>query len=202
MAWQPSIARAGEEDVQLWLVASARTDLSEETSLTLDGSLRFREEARGGAQQTVRFTLEHRVEDGVVIGGGAGVFEAAGNTELRAHQQAVLSKGGFSARTRLEQRFFDGADRMDLRFRQRIGYRQPLGQGWSAGVEGEWLYLLQPRNNGASARTDQWRARVELRHQFDNGVTLGAAYMAILSPRDTAPDRINHVPQAVVALRF
>ncbi|PKP61340.1 MAG: hypothetical protein CVT87_07370, partial [Alphaproteobacteria bacterium HGW-Alphaproteobacteria-9] len=85
-AWQPSIAIAADEDTQLWQYFVVTGDLDRDTSLTIDGSQRWREQARGGDQQTIRFTILQAVADGVRIGGGGGVFDAGGNTEIRSFQ--------------------------------------------------------------------------------------------------------------------
>ena len=201
-AWQPSKAWAQDEDVQLWHVFNVTGDLDEDTRLTVDASQRWREEARGGDQQTLRFTIEHTVAKGVRIGGGAMVLDAGGNTELRGHQQVVFVAGRFEARTRLEQRFFDGADRVELRLRQRVQYTQPLGKSWRGSVAGEWLGLLQSRIAGQGASTEQWRAQVGVAYKVSDTVELGANYWLIAAPRGPAPARYAHVPQTVLTYRF
>ncbi|ASJ91804.1 DUF2490 domain-containing protein [Porphyrobacter sp. CACIAM 03H1] len=201
-AWQPSKARAAEEDVQLWQIAIVTGDLAKDTALTVDVSQRWRETARGGDQQTFRFSIDQRVAEGVRIGGGAAVFEAGGSTELRPHQQITIVRGGFESRTRFEQRFFDGADRAELRLRQRIQYTHPLGKGWRASVGGEVLGLLQGRNAGDGASTDQWRAQVRIMHAVNDRLEVAASYWLIGFPRGDRPDRYTHVPQTVVTWRF
>ncbi|EAQ30708.1 hypothetical protein NAP1_08010 [Erythrobacter sp. NAP1] len=202
-AWQPSLASAAEEDVQLWVYAVARGDFDEDTSWALDGSARWREQGRGDEQQTLRLNIDQQVDDGVRIGGGFGVFETEGGiTELRPHQQVTLSKGRFSARTRVEQRFFDGADRMELRLRQMVRYTLPLGQGWRASIDGEFLHLAQRRNRLSTAPRDQWRARTIVTREVSESLSLGAGYMLIYNPRGARTDRINHVPQLYLTKRF
>ncbi len=201
-AWQPSIAIAADEDTQLWQYFVVTGDLDRDTSLTIDGSQRWREQARGGDQQTIRFTILQAVADGVRIGGGGGVFDAGGNTEIRSFQQAVVRRGRVQARTRFEQRFFDGADRVELRLRQRIEYNQPIGSGWSAKVGGEWLGLLQSRNAGQGASTEQWRAQTGIAYRVTDRLELGANYWLIIFPRRDLPARISHVPQTVLTYRF
>lgn len=201
-AWQPSIAHAAEEDVQLWHYVFLTGDLDKDTRLTLDASQRWREQARGDEQQTFRFTIEQTVAKNVRIGGGAAVFEADGNTELRPHQQVIVVLGRFEARTRLEERFFDGADRVELRLRQRIQYNQPLGDGWRASVGGEWLGLLQGRNNDQGASTEHWRAQAGLAYKINDKLEIGANYWLLVFPRGELPARITHVPQTVVTIRF
>ncbi|AWW75261.1 hypothetical protein CD351_12560 [Erythrobacter sp. KY5] len=202
-AWQPSVALAAEEDVQLWVYAVARGDFDEDTSWNLDASARWREQARGDEQQTLRLNIDQQVTDGITLGGGFGVFETeGGNTELRPHQQLTLSRGRFSARTRIEQRFFDGADRMELRVRQMVRYTQPLGPGWRASIDVEFFHLAQTRDRMSDTARDQWRARTILTRQMSETLSLGVSYMMIYDPRPERVDRINHVPQLYMTKRF
>ncbi|MBA4051320.1 MAG: hypothetical protein C0472_05435 [Erythrobacter sp.] len=201
-AWQPSIARAQDEDVQLWQIVNLAHDFDDDTRLTVDASQRWREAARGGEQQTLRFQIEQTVAKGVRIGGGGMVLEAGGLTELRPHQQVTFTLGRFEARTRLEERFIDRADRTELRLRQRIQYNQPLGQGWRASVGGEWLGLLQGRNDGQGAATEQWRAQAGIAYRISKRLEVGANYWLLVFPNGAQPDRITHVPQTVLTYRF
>lgn len=196
-------ACAQDEDTQLWVYAVAKTDLGEDTALTVDFTARWREEARGDEQQTARFTILHEVADGLRLGGGAGIFETeGGRTELRPHQEIGLTFGRFSARTRLEQRFFDGADRMEVRARQLVRYTQPLGQKVKLAVDGEYLRLARTRNRASLSPRDQWRARAIMSADVSDDLTLGAGYMLIHTPRSALADRITHVPEAYLTLRF
>ena len=201
-AWQPSIARAQNEDVQLWHFVFATGDLDKDTRLTVDASHRWRERARGDEVQTIRFTLEQTVADSVRIGGGAAVFEAGGNTELRPHQQIIFTKGGFEARTRLEQRWFDGADRMELRLRQRLQYNQPLGHGWRANIGAEWLGLLQSRRSDGEAGTEAWIAQAGVAYKINDRLDIGANYWLLAFPNGDLPARYTHAPQTLVIYHF
>ena len=201
-AWQPSIAHAADEDVQLWQFVFLTGDLDKDTRLTVDATQRWREEARGDEQQTIRFTIEQTVAEGVRIGGGAAVFDAGGMTEIRPHQQMVLIEGRFEFRTRFEQRFFDGADRVELRLRQRVQYNQPLGDGWRASVGGEWLGLLQGRDDGEGASTEQWRAQAGVAYRINERLEVGANYWLLAFPRGDRPTRYSHVPQTTLNWRF
>ncbi|MFM7404423.1 MAG: DUF2490 domain-containing protein [Erythrobacter sp.] len=201
-AWQPSKARADNEDVQLWHFFILTGDLDKDTRLTIDGTQRWREEARGGEQQTLRFMVEQTIAKGVRVGGGAAVFEAGGNTELRPHQQIVFVQGRFEARTRLEERFFDGADRVELRLRQRFMYNQPLGKGWRGSIGGEWFGLLQGRDAGQGASTEQWRALAGVAYKINDKLEVGANYWLLMFPRGDRPAHYTHVPQTVLTYRF
>jgi hypothetical protein len=201
-AWQPSKAQAGNEDTQLWHFVFATGELDNNTRLTLDASHRWREEARGDEVQTYRFTIEQTVAKGLRIGGGAAVFEAGGATELRPHQQFIFTKGGFEARTRLEQRFFDGADRMELRLRQRLQYNMPLGEGWRANVGGEWLGTLQSRRADGKAGTEAWIAQTGIAYKLSDKVEIGANYWLLAFPNGPLPARFTHAPQTLLIVHF
>lgn len=206
-AWQPSEAFAqgnsAQQDVQLWIYAIAQGEIGDGTRLTLDGSARWREEARGDEQQTLRFTIEQEVDDGLRLGGGFGVFETSGGaTELRPHQQLNVSLGRFSARTRFEQRFFDDADRLEIRFRQRLRYTQPISDEVTASIDGEYFNLMQTRNRDRDAAVDQVRGRVIVTYHGSESFSLGASYLYIYTPQPSRADQINHVPQLVLTRRF
>lgn len=196
-------AAAQEEDTQAWLNVSAGGALEDATSLTLDGSLRWREDRIGGEQQTVRLTIMREIAEGVRIGGGGGIFETQGGaTELRPHQELTLTSGRVSARTRLEERFFDGADRMELRFRQLVRYTQPIGKRSELSIDGEYLGLLQTRERAPAGPRDEWRARSIVSTDVSESLTLGLGYLLIYTPRSEEPDRITHIPQGHVTLHF
>lgn len=193
---------AQDEDTQLWIYAVATGDIDRETNITLDASARWREQSRGDEQQTLRANIMHRIASGVELGGGAGVFKARGETELRPHQQIDFTAGRFSARTRIEQRFFNGVDRMELRFRQRLRFTQPLGRHVSASVDGEYFNLVQTRNRGPDQPRDQWRGRIIVTARVNDTLSFGAGYLYIFTPQPGAANLVNHVPQTVITYRF
>jgi hypothetical protein len=202
-AWQPLMAQAQEEDVQFWLSPTASAEIARDTRLTIDGSIRFRDQTSGGEQLTARVTLDRSVHESLRLGGGIGVFEAeGGKTELRAHQQATVRFGPIAARTRFEQRAFDEAERVELRLRQRLHYIWAPAHRLEARMGGEWLGFVQTRASGRPGGTDQWRAQVELSWQASSGLAVGARYWLIVAPRGALADRTSHVPQVTLDLAF
>ncbi|GIX20623.1 DUF2490 domain-containing protein [Erythrobacter cryptus] len=202
-AWQPSKARAADEDSQFWLNTVATGKIGDGTTLTLDASQRWRSAREVGAdQQTIRIAIDEQVGENTRIGGGVMLVEAAGLTELRTHQQASFTLGRIEARTRLEQRFFDGADRMELRLRQRVQYGQPLAKDWRATAGVEWLGLLQGRRSGQGASTEQWRMQASLIHRLSKNLDVGAIYWLVIFPRGARPAKTSHIPQAAITYRF
>src|SRR5436190_15601208 len=139
-------ASAADEDTQLWVTESATLPLSDDLDGVFDLSERFRE---GDDQLLMRGTVEFRLSDNVVAGaGGAYVQTFGGADEVRPHQQLTLTFGPVALRSRIEERFFEGADRMELRLRQRIGVSQPLSSNLKAGLTGELLYIARSRDAG------------------------------------------------------
>lgn len=202
-AWQPSKARASEEDTQFYLNAIATGAIGDGTTMTVDATQRWRQDARGGNQSTLRVTIERKVDKAARVGGGIGVFEtASGLTEIRVHQQATIKLGRIESRTRMEERFFDGADQVELRLRQRFTYIQPLAKNWRATAGVEWLGLVQSRVAGRGFSTDQWRGQAAIIHRVNPQFEVGAIYWLVDSPRGDRTDRINHIPQAVVTYHF
>ncbi|WP_086616862.1 DUF2490 domain-containing protein [Erythrobacter tepidarius] len=202
-AWQPSTARAGEEDTQFWLNAIATGKISKGTTLTLDATQRWRRDDKvGDDQQSIRVTVEQQVADNTRIGGGIMLLETAGLSEIRTHQQATFTIGRIEARTRLEQRFFDGADRMELRLRQRVAYIQPLAENWRASAGVEWFGIMQSRRADKGRSTEQWRFQAALTHRVNKRFDVGAIYWLVSFPRGKQPERLSHIPQAVVTYRF
>ncbi len=189
--------------MQFRINAVARGEISEGLDWTLDGSLRWREEARGDEQQTVRVTLRQDIDDGVRIAGGLFVLETeGGRTEIRTFEDLLLSRGRWSSRTRIEQRFVEGSARMELRFRQRLRYRQPVAQDWDIAVDGELFQIISARDPDRGRAKNQWRARAFVLHDVSDDLSVGAGYMLVYVPRPDARDRISHVPQLRFSRRF
>jgi hypothetical protein len=202
-AWQPSKALASDEDTQFWLNAVATGPIGENTVLTLDATQRWRTTSEVGAdQQTIRIALDQQVAENTRLGGGIMLFDTAGMTEIRTHQQVSFRLGRIEARTRLEERFFDGADRMELRLRQRFTYNQPIAENWRGTAGIEWLGIMQSRDAGAGASTEQWRFQTSLVHSVSKSVDIGAIYWMVVFPRGERPARTSHIPQAAITWRF
>jgi hypothetical protein len=202
-AWQPSKALAADEDTQFWLNAVATGQIGENTTLTIDGTQRWRTTSEVGAdQQTIRVSLDRQVAENTRLGGGIMLFDTAGLTEIRTHQQASFTLGRIEARTRLEERFFDGADRMELRLRQRFTYNQPIAEGWRGTAGVEWLGIVQSRDADAGTSTEQWRMQASIVHRVNKHLDVGAIYWMVILPRGERPARTSHIPQAAITWRF
>ncbi len=191
-------AQAAEDDTQLWLYANTVIPLGDDASATFELSPRFRE---GGDQLLVRGTAELKLSPEVTVGGGAAYVEFADGHEFRPHQQLTLTFGPVALRSRVEERFFAGADRMQLRLRQRIQLATEVAPGTRLSGSAELLYIARTEDPADDARVDSWRFQAVAQHRFSKRVEAGLGYLLIYSPRAGAPDRVSHVPQISLVVR-
>lgn len=201
-AWQPSKAHAADEDTQFWLVGFVRTNLDDDVFLTIDTSQRFRERVIGPDQNTIRATIEKGITKEVRLGGGFALFETDGQTEFRPFQQFRFVRGGFDARTRFEQRLFPGADRAELRIRQRLQYTHEASDKVDLIGSVEWFGVAQARDASRQTGTEQVRGVVAVAVEVAKGVDVQPGYVLWYSTRDGRPDGISHIPQLAVNYRF
>lgn len=203
VAWQPSSARAADEDTQFWLTGFVRGKLSEDVYLTIDASQRVRESRIGPDQQILRVTIEQQVAEGVRIGGGASVFETDGQTEFRPHQQIRYINNGWDLRTRLEQRMFPGAENTEWRIRQRVQYSHEASERVELIGSVEWFGVINPRSAARDPDgAEQVRLLAAAAFDVGGGVEIQPGYLLWYSPRGTRADGISHVPQVAINYRF
>jgi len=192
-------ARAANEDTQLWLYFNGVVPLKDDATATFEISPRVRE-AEGDVLLT-RATVDIPAADWATVGAGGAYIEFAGGRELRAHQQVTLTAGPLAFRTRVEQRFFEGEPRAQLRLRQRVATSVRLAERTSLTGSAELLYIARTENPEDEARVDSWRALAGVQQRLSPNLTLGLNYLLMLSPRENAPDRLSHVPQVTLVFR-
>jgi len=195
-------ARAAEEDTQFWTILTLEGSPAEDVSASFEINPRLRSDAAGGELVQTRVAVDYRIAPSISVGGGALYSEFAGGHEFRPHQQVTFSTGRLSFRTRLAQRFFNDADRMELRIRQRVQTVQALGEGTSVAASGELYYILRSRRPERDAHVDQWRANLTLRRSIDAGLTGSLGYLLILVPVPNQTNRVSHVAQLGLTLRL
>lgn len=204
VAWQPSLAQAAEEDVQLWLLGFARGNLAKDVFVVVDASLRLRERDIGPDQQTLRVTLEKGLANNRLrAGGGIAIFETNGRTEFRPHQQFRYVHGGWDLRTRFEQRMLAGAERTELRIRQRVQYSHEALEQVELIGSVEWFGIVQGRTRDREFdTTEQVRFVLAAALDVGGGFELQPGYLLSYFPRSIGADRINHIPQLTINYRF
>lgn len=197
-----SPARAVEEDTQVWLTTAAEVPMAEDLTLAADASQRFRSAAAGGDLQLIRARLQYEAADWIVIGGGVAYLDSNAADETRLFQSVTLRTGNLSVRSQLEERFFEGASRPQLRGRQRAELAMPLDENDRLLGMVELNYILQHQDPAQDDRIDHWRFRLDWRHKLSPKLELSAAYMALLAPRAGAADRLSHVPSLSLNFAF
>lgn len=200
LAIAPSSAVADDE-TQFWLTASAVTPVADEISATAMVSQRFREDARGGGIRLARGSLDWHASERIALGGGLTYIETAATHEWRTHQQVLLGFDRLTSRTQLEERLAEGAQRTQLRLRERLQLAEPVSPKDKLFGSVEWLYVLRQATVAVPARTDSWRFALALQHKLAKHLDGSAGYMLIWSPRSGAGDHVTHAPQVSLTLR-
>lgn len=188
-------ALAAEEDTQFWGFFEVEAPLGPNARAGLELSPRFSD---GPDSMETRLLVEFDVAEGVELGGGLVHGAFPGANELRPFQQAELKAGPFQSRTRLEQRFFDGADRTEWRVRQRLLVSHPIAPDWDISGDVELFYVLRDRDPSREAAVDNWRFTLAASHAVNDKLNVGLGYMLMLSPNGSAESEISHVPQVSV----
>ncbi|WP_097092005.1 DUF2490 domain-containing protein [Novosphingobium sp. Chol11] len=187
---------AATEESQAWITESLVVTATPADTITLDLSQRFRRESSNGEQQTARILIDHRIARGVQIGGGIAFFHSEPEQELRLFQQATFTRGIFLARTRMEQRFFDTADRPSWRLRQRVQASIPLGSSKAPTLIAatEFFFHLNRAKPSDKTGLAVMRQQVGLRQPLGRSLDAQLLYMRQQTFRDNAPDAVAHIP--------
>lgn len=201
----PAEAFAADEETQLWLTGTAAVPLAENVSGTFELSRRIRED---DDQVLLRGNADFRLSPTVSLGGGGayvnsidGLLETGEDKEFRMHQQLTLSFGALSFRTRVEERFFEDADRMQLRIRQRIQASAQVAKDLHGAFSGEVFYVACSEDDGGDDQIAQWRLNATLAHRLSPTLEATVGYLFMYTPRTGEPDKIAHVPQLTLTYR-
>ncbi|QDC36075.1 MULTISPECIES: DUF2490 domain-containing protein [Sphingobium] len=191
-----SPAFAASQENQLWTTESLVVQASDVDLVSLDLSQRFRQASSNGGQQTVRVLIDHRVARAVQIGGGLAFFRSEPEQEMRLFQQVTLTKGIWMSRTRIEQRFFDTADRASWRLRQRAQASVPLdaAKRWTLIAAAELMFHLNRARPGDRRGLAVMRNQIGLRHPIARALDAQLLYMRQQTFRDGRPDAVAHIP--------
>lgn len=204
LAGAPLPGHSATSETQGWITTSLTAKAGETALVSMDVSQRFRSERSGDEQMLVRLGIDHRIADGVQIGGGIAYLEGAAEKELRPFQQITLSRGRWLARTRLEQRFFDNSATAGWRLRQRVQAAMPIdaARRWTAVIAGEAMAHLNRARPGDRTGLATIRAQIGLRHAVTPKMDVQLLYMYQVQRRSGRPDATAHIPWATLAWRI
>ena len=191
-------AKAADEDLQFWGDLDIVVPVAKDVSATFELSPRIRE---SGDQLLTRGLVAYKLSPAISLGGGAAYVVSSGGDEFRPHQELNLTSGAWAFRTRLEERFFEGADRVELRFRQRIQATHRFDMETRLTGSGEFLYIFRSRHSTGDAHVDSYRAKLALQHELSPRFEAGVGYMLMYAPVDGGSDKISHVPQVMLTFR-
>jgi len=202
---RPGTALAADEEIQLWLTGTAVVPLAEDVSGTFELSRRIRE---NDDQILLRGNADVKLSETVSLGGGGayvnsidGLLETGEDKEFRLQQQLTLHFGALSFRTRVEERFFEDAERMQLRIRQRVQASAEVATDLHGAISGEVFYVARSEDVGGDAQVAQWRLNATLVHKLSPHLEATAGYLLMYTPRTGQPDKIAHVPQLTLTFR-
>lgn len=189
-------ASAATSETQAWTTESLVIQASDANTINLDTSQRLRRGASNGEQQTVRILIDHRIAAGVQVGGGLAYFHSGPEQEMRLFQQVTLTKGIWLSRTRIEQRFFDTADRASWRLRQRVQASVPLDSAkkWTLVAATELMFHLNRARPSDKNGLAVMRNQIGLRHPISKALDAQLLYMRQQTFRDGRPDAVAHIP--------
>lgn len=189
----PTTAASAEEDTQLWLDATASYPLSDDTRVSFQVNPRLSLDCGRTDVLQLRSGIDHRLSNDIGIGGGLILLGEFGPTEKRPYVTVNLGSGPVTFRTMPEFRFFRGADRMELRFRQRMQLALPIVERTKFVTSGELFYTAQNRIRGGDTRITQWRAIASVSYAASDELSLSAGYLALGTPRPDAEDSLSHI---------
>ncbi len=146
--------------------------------------------------------MNRKIGDGPTLRGAIEQRWNDDQQERRLHQQLSVRRGIFRSRSRLEQRFVDGDDRMGLRFRQRFGFEVPLDKAgkWSLGANAEGFFTLRAGNAGGDTGLTGLRTTAEIGREIDDRLSDSVGNLRAQDIRSGRADRVGHAP--LIGLEF
>lgn len=202
----PAAASGQDDAFELWLNPSVSTDLDDDTTIELETAQRFRS-AGDGREDTYFFRgwLKQDVAENVTVAGALEYrVNDGGSNEFRTMQQLSTSHGILKTRLRFEQRSVDGADRMGLRLRPRLGVGFDLSEDgrWSAGADAELFWTLKGNNTGSETGITGLRTTIGVEYAVSDRLSLGISYLRQHDFAAGGPDEVGHAPLIGIEATF
>lgn len=198
-------AQAATQESQAWITELATIRIDQNDMVTVDASQRARgDEASGGEQFLARIAFDHRIAPAVQVGGGFAYLQSEVDKELRPFQQVTLAKGIWTARTRMEQRFFSTANAPGWRLRQRVQAALPVDRAkrWTVIAAVEVFFQLNRARPSDKTGLATVRHQIGLRHPIGQRIDAQLLYMRQQAIRDARPDIVSHIPWLTLSWRL
>jgi hypothetical protein len=191
-------AAATNDAAEVWMNPSVSFDLDQDTGLEIEAAKRLRDADDGRADTYfARLWLNQDVAENATLSGAIERrVNDGGSDETRLIQQLSTSHGYLRTRLRLEQRFVDGADRMGLRVRQRLGVSVPIdaNERWKFKTDAELFLTLRSTSDGGDDGLTGLRTQIGVSYDISDRLTLSAAYLRQQDFDNSGPDTVGHAP--------
>lgn len=202
LALAPTPARADETDTQQWTLLTIDTNFSKRWRGYFEIQPRFGDDIGHLERMIVRPAIGYRLNSKVSLWQGYGwvpQFEPVSGNEHRSYQQLLyedtVGKTGIVSRTRLEERFIDGAGGTALRLRSMIRAVHPISadRHWALVGSDEVFWNLNDTNSGPVSGFDQNRLFVGVSRQVNPELRVETGYLMshINVPRTSENRRLD-----------
>jgi len=207
-----SAARAQDNDLNIWGVATSSIETSDKTFIWLEAQPRFTNDASRLGQLLLRSGVGYKLNDKTsVVVGYAYIFTdpvgPASSNEHRIWQQLSFNIFGdgkgttLKGRSRLEQRIFEGSGDLGVRFRQQLNLSVPLNDKLRAVFYTEPFITFNTTNIGQRDGLNVWRNFAGLSFPISKNISLSPGYLNQYVPL-VGEDRIDHVTVIGISSKF
>lgn len=196
---------AATEESQAWITEQVTIRAGQDDILSIDSSQRARSDGKSGGEQFLaRVGIDHRLTPAVQVGGGIAYLKSEVDQEMRLFQQLTLTKGIWTGRTRIEQRFFDNADEASWRLRQRVQAAVPVdaAKKWTIIAAAEVFFHLNRARPSDKTGLAMMRHQIGIRHPIARALDAQLLYMRQQNFRDGRPDVVSHIPWLTLSWRL
>jgi Protein of unknown function (DUF2490) len=200
----PVVAQAATEDFQTWNTVNLTTNVAKNVPLTVEFSGRMVDDSGRLGVVVLRPAIGYKFSDSLTVFLGHAHQKTinrgrADVDENRIYQQinwriAKIGKATLASRTRIEQRWVEGARDMGWRVRERLQVQVPLkSKGANFVVSNEMLFALNTTDWGARAGFDQMRNFIGVNFPLSKAVSLETGYQNRYQERRGPADRMDHI---------
>lgn len=200
-------------DQRVWTAVATQGRFTEDSTWTwaADAFLRARDGVHTMDSAAARLSVGRDVTSAVRVMAGyawGAAFPDGGSArrEHRLHQQAVWAGRAaglrVSTRSRIEERFIEGAGGIRVRARQQVRVAWAIGSSGLQAVASEEVLVNVTATGGASRGVDGNRAFAGVRRSLTSRSALEVGYLHVYTPGRSAPGRHSHVVSTVLSVGF
>ncbi|EGF92474.1 hypothetical protein ABI_09110 [Asticcacaulis biprosthecium C19] len=208
----PCPAYAADGDFQAWTSSTVSFATSDRVTLAVEGQARWTDDASRLGQALVRPSVSLKLgkTTSAAIGYAYVFTNPVGPAESREHRlwqqlsyELGSTDGGLkvTARSRLEQRHFEGFGQTGWRLRQQVRATKPLDNKISVVAWSEVFVSVNETAWGQRKGLDRWRNAVGVNIPIKDNMTFEPVYIhQWVNRRDT--DRMDHVISLALNAKF